>query len=88
MVSQKYDCKKIIIQSGENNDWINKPRKELSYDEYHKKTIEVELDQPHLSLDIAQKIYDTFAFHLYEKNILSRTIYYHAMVGIFQSPRD
>jgi hypothetical protein len=61
MVSQKYSCKKIVIQSWENNTWIKKSRKELSYDGYKKKLVEVELDQPHLSLEIAQKIYDTFA---------------------------
>ena len=69
MVSKKYGCKKIVIQSWENNTWINKPRKELSYDDYKKKLVEVELNQPHLSLDIAQKIYDTFAEKEgYEKN--------------------
>lgn len=61
MVAKKYKCKKIVIQSWENNEWIYKMRSELSYDEKRGKTVEVSLDQPHLSLDIAEKIYDTFA---------------------------
>jgi hypothetical protein len=36
-------------------------RDELQYDEKRKELIEVTTDQPHLSLDIAKKIYDVFA---------------------------
>lgn len=60
-MAKKYWCKKIVIQSWERNEWINKPRQELQYDDEEEKLIEVRLDQPHLSLDIAQKIYDVFA---------------------------
>ena len=61
LLAKKYQCKKIVIQSGENNPWLHIKRLELQYNEDEERLKEVEIDQPHLSLDIAKKIYDTFA---------------------------
>ncbi len=61
LLAKKYGCKKIVIQSWENNEWLNKNRQELQYNEKEERLKEVEIDKPHLSLDIAKQIYDVFA---------------------------
>ncbi len=61
LLAKKYQCKKIVIKSWENNQRINENRIELQYDDSKEKLIEVQIDKPHLSLDIAKQIYNVFA---------------------------
>ncbi|GHV24486.1 hypothetical protein FACS1894176_00950 [Bacteroidia bacterium] len=63
-MAKKYHCTGIELLSAENNRWTKYPRTELVYDEFEKKTVKKETDIPHLSLTVAQQIYDVFA----EKN--------------------
>lgn len=50
---------KIVLQSGENNFWTEVPRE--IYEVENGKTVPVPIDVPHLSQEIAHKIYDAFA---------------------------
>jgi len=61
LVAKKYGCKKILLQSGEKNKWTETSRLELQFDDEDKTLVETNIDIPHLSLAIAQQIYDTFA---------------------------
>jgi len=61
LLAKKYQCKNIVIQSWEENPRTDELREELQYDEYKWKLVQVTIDQPHLSLDIAKQIYDIFA---------------------------
>ncbi|MCX6825564.1 MAG: hypothetical protein NTY80_05115 [candidate division SR1 bacterium] len=69
LLAKKYQCKKIILQSGENNKWTREKQKELTYNEEEQKQEEIYTDKVHLPLDIAKQIYDTFALkHGFKRN--------------------
>lgn len=73
LLAKKYQCKKIIIKSWENNQRINENRTEMQYDDLKEKLVEVQIDKPHLSLDIAKQIYDVFARkQKFKKNKLTK----------------
>lgn len=71
MLCEKYSISWMIIQSWKNNKRIREPRKELQFDDIKRELVEVSTDQKHLSLAIAEHIYDNFArkkgFELDEK---------------------
>lgn len=50
---------KIVLQSWDNNFWTETPRE--IYDAENGRTVPVPIDVPHLSREIAHKIYDAFA---------------------------
>ena len=69
IIAPKYWFKNIIIQSWENNKWIKEYRKVLEYDDNKRQSTEKNTNIPHLSKDIAKKIYDNFAInHWFKKD--------------------
>lgn len=57
--AKEIGCSKIVLQSGDNNFWTDVPRE--VFDAYEGRTTTVSIDVPHLSSEIAHKIYDAFA---------------------------
>jgi hypothetical protein len=60
-LAKKYWCTEIAIQSWENNKRTQKKKSIMEFNEEKWKLVTKETDIPHLSLSIAQKIYDVFA---------------------------
>lgn len=58
---KQYDCRKIVIQSAENNRRAKEKQKILDYDENRERRVSKPTEQTHLSIDIAKRIYDVFA---------------------------
>lgn len=58
-LAKEFGYSKIVLQSGDNNFWTETPRE--VYDAHNGRTTTVPIDVPHLSREIAYKIYDAFA---------------------------
>ena len=59
ILAKEFGYSKIVLQSGDNNFWTEVPRE--VFDAHHGRTTTVSIDVPHLSREIAYKIYDAFA---------------------------